>query len=213
MYEVGSSAVRGEEWTYQSDNQVGTGLQADALALTQQPLLNMTLDTNLSMGFTLLTNATTLPPPPTANRMSTIKTSVLSTLFVISLIGNSATLIQMFRMRRRRSTINTLIMHLATADLIVTFFCFLADAIWVTTVQWMAGNIMCKLVKWLQVFGLYLSTYILVIIAIDRAYAILDPMSRNKAPRRVRLMIITAWALSAVFSAPQVSICRVTVIN
>ena len=142
---------------------------------------------------------------PTFNEMSLIKTIVLSVMFVISLIGNTATLVQMFRMRRRRSTINTLIMNLAVADLVVTFFCNVTDAVWASTVQWLAGNAMCKLVKFVQVFGLYLSTYIIVIISIDRCYAILDPMSRNSAPKRVRTLIILAWIFSALFSLPQVS--------
>ena len=142
---------------------------------------------------------------PTFNEMSMIKTVVLSLMFVISLIGNTATLIQMYRMRRRRSTINTLILHLATADLIVTFFCNVTDAVWASTVQWYGGNAMCKVVKFLQVFGLYLSTYIIVIISVDRCYAILDPMSRNNAAKRVRILIVLAWFLSALFSLPQVS--------
>ena len=142
---------------------------------------------------------------PVFNEMSMIKTVVLSVMFVVSLVGNTATLMQMYRKRRRRSTINTLILHLATADLIVTFFCNVTDAVWASTVQWYAGNAMCKLVKFVQVFGLYLSTYIIVIISIDRCLAILDPMSRNKAPRRVRTMIAVAWILSFLFSLPQVS--------
>ncbi len=149
-----------------------------------------------------------MPPPPEMpefNDMSLIKTIVLSAMFVVSLVGNTATVIQMFRMRRRRSTINTLILHLAVADLVVTFFCNVTDAVWASTVQWLAGNFMCKSVKFLQVFGLYLSTYIIVIISIDRCYAILDPMSRNSAPKRVRLLIGLAWLFSVLFSVPQVS--------
>ena len=142
---------------------------------------------------------------PVFNEMSMIKTVVLSVIFVISFIGNTTTLVQMFRMRRRKSTINTLIMHLAIADLLVTFFCNVTDAVWASTVQWYGGNFMCKFLKFMQVFGLYLSTYIIVIISLDRCMAILDPMSRNLAPKRVRVMIITAWICSALFSLPQVS--------
>lgn len=146
----------------------------------------------------------TYEPAPEFNHMSMMKFIVLIVMFVISFICNTATLVQMHRMRRRKSTINTLILHLATADLIVTFFCNVTDAVWGVTVQWYAGNGLCKIIKFLQVFGLYLSTYIIVIIAIDRCYAILDPMSRNKAPKRVRYMILAAWILSALFSCPQV---------
>ena len=141
---------------------------------------------------------------PVFNQMSMIKTVVLSVMFFVSLVGNTTTLLQMYRKRRKRSTINTLLIHLSTADLIVTFFCNVSDAVWASTVQWYAGNAMCKLVKFTQVFGLTLSTYIIVIISIDRCLAILDPMSRNKAPQRVRTMIVVAWMLSFVFSVPQV---------
>jgi gonadotropin-releasing hormone receptor len=144
------------------------------------------------------------PQIPIFNKMSMIKTVVLSCMFVVAFIGNSATLVQMYRMRRRKSTINLLILHLAIADLIVTFFCIMSDAVWVATVQWFAGTPVCKLIKFLQVFGLYLSTYIIVIIALDRCLAILDPMGRTRAPRRVRIMVVVAWAVSAVFSLPQV---------
>ena len=55
-------------------------------------------------------------------------------------------------------------------------------------------------------FGLYLSTYIVVIISIDRCIAILDPISKNRGPHRVKIMIGIAWILSAVFGLPQVSV-------
>lgn len=88
---------------------------------------------------------------PQFNRMSLVRTIVLSTMFVVAFTGNMATLMRMYRMRRRRSTINLLITHLATADLVVTFFCNVTDAVWTATVQWLAGNAACKLIKFLQV--------------------------------------------------------------
>jgi len=88
---------------------------------------------------------------PRITQLSVMQTVVLSIMFVVALIGNSATLARMYRMRRRRSTINLLITHLATADLIVTFFCNVTEAVWTSTVQWLAGNAACKIIKFLQV--------------------------------------------------------------
>jgi len=62
----------------------------------------------------------------------------------------------------------------------------------------------CDYSACVQVFGLYLSTYIVVIISIDRCIAILDPISKNRGPHRVKVMIGIAWVLSAVFGLPQV---------
>ncbi|XP_067664441.1 gonadotropin-releasing hormone receptor-like isoform X1 [Haliotis asinina] len=152
---------------------------------------------------------TTVGTPPTFDDVSMTKTIVFGAMFVMSLVGNVATLIQMYRMRRRKSTINTLIVNLAIADLFVTFFCIAGEAVWAATVQWYAGNVMCKFVKYMQVFGLYLSTYITVAIGLDRCVAILDPMRRNGATVRVRVMILLAWMFSALFSVPQAIIFNV----
>lgn len=166
------------------------------------PVENITMDMIHEAG---MNNAKEMDDAPTLTNASIIQTVVLSTVFFISLIGNVATMYQMYRLRRRKSIINTLILHLAIADLIVTCFCVVTDAVWSATVQWRAGNAMCKIIKYLQVFGLYLSTFITVVISLDRCCAILDPMSRNRAPQRVRIMLITSWILSALFSIPQVS--------
>ena len=147
----------------------------------------------------------TLQDMPVFDEAKMIKVLVLGTLFFVSLFGNLATLIQMYKMRKRRSTINTLIINLATADLLVTFFCMGADAVWAATVQWYAGEFMCRFVKFAQVFANNLSTYVTVVISLDRCCVILYPMSRNKAPKRVRSMIICSWCLGALFSIPQVS--------
>lgn len=133
------------------------------------------------------------------------KLCVLGTVFFISVIGNTIVIVQIFRIRGSRTTIQSLILHLAIADLMVSFFNILMDIIWTATVEWLAGDVMCKIMKCLTVFGLHLSTYITVGIALDRCFAIISPMSRSKGPFRVRIMITTAWVLSALLSIPQVS--------
>ena len=97
--------------------------------------------------------ATMLDEMPRFNQISMMKTVVLLLMFVVSFAANGATLVRMFRQRRRRSTINLLIAQLAGADLIVTFFCNVTDAVWTATVQWYAGNAACKVLKFLQVGG------------------------------------------------------------
>jgi hypothetical protein len=88
---------------------------------------------------------------PSFNERSLVTTVVLLAMFVVALAGNVATLVRMYHMRRRRSTINLLITHLAAADLVVTFFCNVTDAVWAVTIQWYAGDAACKTLKYLQV--------------------------------------------------------------
>ncbi|ESP05621.1 hypothetical protein LOTGIDRAFT_103088 [Lottia gigantea] len=149
------------------------------------------------------------PQPPTFDDIAMTKCIVFGTMFVIAFIGNVATLIQMYRMRHRKSTINTLIVNLAIGDLFIVCFCFPVEGIWAATVQWYGGTAMCKIIKFIQVFSLYLSTYVTVAIGLDRCVAILDPMRRKSAPTRVRTMIMLAWFFSALFSIPQAIIFNV----
>ena len=165
------------------------------------------LDDNPSTMFNIVSTSSPPAKIPTFDDVSMTKAIVYGAMFVISFVGNVATLIQMYRMRRRKSTINTLIVNLALADLLVTFFCIAGEAAWAATVQWYGGDLVCKSVKYMQVFALYLSTYITVAISLDRCIAILDPMRRNGATLRVRTMILLAWGFSALFSIPQVSFC------
>ncbi|OWR51877.1 neuropeptide receptor A21 [Danaus plexippus plexippus] len=113
------------------------------------------------------------------------------------------------RTRPSWTAIYSLIFQLSIADLLVTIFCIAGEAAWSFTVQWLAGNAMCKIFKFLQMFSLYLSTFILVLIGVDRWLAVKYPMkSMATASRSVRLVII-AWILSFVLSIPQVVVFRV----
>jgi hypothetical protein len=112
-----------------------------------------------------------------------LKVIVLSVMGILSLIGNIATIwnIQKNRASRRAlrhscSAIYALILHLSVADILVTFFCIIGEALWSYTVQWLAGDAACKLVKIFQMFALYLSTNVLVLIGIDRWVAVKYPM-------------------------------------
>jgi hypothetical protein len=49
--------------------------------------------------------------PPTFNEAFMTRTIILGIMFLMALVGNTATIIQMYRMRKRRSTINTLIVN------------------------------------------------------------------------------------------------------
>jgi 7 transmembrane receptor (rhodopsin family) len=112
-----------------------------------------------------------------------LKVIVLSIMGILSLVGNIATIwnIQKNRTSRRAlrhscSAIYALILHLSVADILVTFFCIIGDALWSYTVEWLAGDAACKMVKMFQMFALYLSTNVLVLIGIDRWVAVKYPM-------------------------------------
>lgn len=88
-------------------------------------------------------------------------------------------------------------------DLSVGLLNVLTDIVWRITVTWEAGNLACKFIKFVQCLTTYASTYVLVALSIDRYDAITHPMNFSGSWKRARILVISAWALSALFSAPQ----------
>lgn len=137
----------------------------------------------------------TLKHAPQLTDKVIVKVIVLSVMGFISMVGNIATIwnIQKNRATRRAlrhscSAIYALILHLSIADILVTFFCIIGEALWSYTVQWLAGSILCKLVKIFQMFALYLSTNVLVLIGIDRWVAVKYPM-KSKSLNTSRFLV------------------------
>ncbi|XP_026464761.1 gonadotropin-releasing hormone II receptor-like [Ctenocephalides felis] len=146
---------------------------------------------------------------PTLTHSGMIRVWVLTGMALLSLFGNAATIFSIRRSRSRRlarhswSAVYTLILHLSIADLLVTIFCIAGEAAWSYTVQWYAGNLACKLYKFVQVFSLYLSTFVLVLIGVDRFLAVRYPMQSLSTMRRCQRLLIAAWLLSFILSTPQ----------
>ncbi|XP_061394307.1 gonadotropin-releasing hormone receptor-like [Musca vetustissima] len=147
---------------------------------------------------------------PQLSKSAMIKVYVLSLMALFSLLGNVLTMWNIYKTRMARrnsrhswSAIYSLIFHLSIADVLVTGFCIIGEAAWCYTVQWLANELTCKLVKLFQMFSLYLSTYVLVLIGIDRWIAVKYPMkSLNMAKRCYRLLGGT-YILSFLLSLPQ----------
>ncbi|CAL7952321.1 unnamed protein product [Xylocopa violacea] len=128
--------------------------------------------------------------------------TVLSLLFVMIVVGNIAVLIGLVWGKRRKTRMDFFIKQLAFADLLVGLISVPTDIIWKTTVIWHAGNIACKLIRFVQCVVTFSSTYVLVALSIDRYDAITRPMNFTGRWWRARALIATAWGLSALFSAP-----------
>uniref|UniRef100_A0A182IJL4 G-protein coupled receptors family 1 profile domain-containing protein n=1 Tax=Anopheles atroparvus TaxID=41427 RepID=A0A182IJL4_ANOAO len=97
---------------------------------------------------------------------------------------------------------NFFIKQLAIADLSVGLLSVLTDIVQKITISWLAGNVACKLIRFIQVWVTYASTYVLVALSIDRYDAITHPMNFSGCWKRARRLVAAAWGFSAAFSSP-----------
>ncbi|KAJ1063019.1 hypothetical protein K5549_005048 [Capra hircus] len=93
--------------------------------------------------------------------------------------------------------------QLAITDSFTGLVNILTDIIWRFTGDFMAPDLVCRVVRYLQVVLLYASTYVLVSLSIDRYHAIVYPMKfLQGAEKQAKILIIIAWSLSFLFSIP-----------
>ena len=84
------------------------------------------------------------------------------------------------------------ILHLSIADLLTAFFTLLPEVVWTLTFpDFHGGVIMCKFVKFTQMLGPYLSSYILIMTAVDRYQAICNPLGNcTWTPKRSKVRFL-----------------------
>ncbi|XP_077512520.1 adipokinetic hormone/corazonin-related peptide receptor variant I-like [Amblyomma americanum] len=150
-----------------------------------------------------------LPEELTFTRKSLVQVVVYVLLFAAAAAGNVPVFLSLLGKRARKSRIKLMMMHLAVADLIVTFVMIPLEVAWRLTVRWVAGNAMCKIMQVLRAFGPYLSSMVLVCISADRYFAVLHPLRVHDARRRGKFMLAAAWYISLACSLPQALIFRV----
>ncbi|KAH8397426.1 hypothetical protein KR222_003678, partial [Zaprionus bogoriensis] len=153
---------------------------------------------------------------PQLSSSGLLKVYVLAVMAMFSLLGNLLTIWNIYKTRITRrnsrhtwSAIYSLMFHLSIADVLVTGFCLIGEAAWCYTVQWLANELTCKLVKLFQMFSLYLSTYVLVLIGVDRWIAVKYPMKSLNMAKRCHRLLGGTYILSLVLSLPQFFIFHV----
>ncbi|CAH1797454.1 unnamed protein product [Owenia fusiformis] len=148
-------------------------------------------------------NTLQLPRDMRFNEDSLVSILAYSFLFIVASVGNLTVFVTLFRNRHRKSRVNLFIMHLAIADLFVTFIVLPLEIAWHMTVSWQAGDTACRTLLFFRAFGFYLSSFILVTISLDRYFAIMHPLSLKDGERRGKVMLVFAWVCSIIASTPQ----------
>ncbi|KAI3358472.1 hypothetical protein L3Q82_014712 [Scortum barcoo] len=168
---------------------------------------------NVSVFSLLNSSAPPSHPPwvaPTFTVAARCRVVATLVLFVFAAVSNLSVFISVCwgRGYRLAAHLRPLIASLASADLMMTFVAMPLEAIWNITVQWYAGDIMCKLLCFLKLFAMHSTAFTLVVVSLDRYRAILHPLDSLDAGVRNRRMLLVAWSLSLLLACPQLFIFR-----
>lgn len=161
---------------------------------------------------TILPNASRIPPNSSDllsrdEELAKVEIAVLAIIFVAAVLGNCSVLLGLYKSKKKMSRMHLFIKHLSLADLVVAFFQVLPQLCWEVTYRFYGPDFLCRVIKHLQVFGMFASAYMLVVMTADRYIAICHPLKTLQQPtKRSYLMISGAWILSFILSTPQYGI-------
>ncbi|XP_062282468.1 vasopressin V2 receptor-like [Scomber scombrus] len=133
---------------------------------------------------------------------------VLAVILVMALLGNGLVLAVLLRRRKHNNPLHQFMLNLCLADLVVALFQVLPQLVWDARGRFPGPDFLCRLVKYLQVLGMFASSYMIVAMTMDRYYAICCPLQAHRSwtTQRRNSFILLAWGLSLLLSLPQVFI-------
>uniref|UniRef100_A0A8D0KN30 Type II GnRH receptor n=1 Tax=Salvator merianae TaxID=96440 RepID=A0A8D0KN30_SALMN len=138
---------------------------------------------------------------PTFSAAAQARVGITLVLCVVSTASNVAVLwAGLGRQRARRSHARVLLLHLATADLLVASVVMPLDAAWNITLQWLAGDVACRALMFLKLLAMYASSFVTAVISLDRQDAILHPLATVENRVLGRVWVPPGWSLSSLSS-------------
>uniref|UniRef100_A0A3Q3WGY0 G-protein coupled receptors family 1 profile domain-containing protein n=1 Tax=Mola mola TaxID=94237 RepID=A0A3Q3WGY0_MOLML len=144
---------------------------------------------------------------PWDERLAQVEIALLSIIFITAGILNFGVLLMLWKWRKQLSRMCVFVFHLCVADLVVMFFQVCPQLMWDITDRFVGPNILCHAVKYLQVVGMFASTYMIVVMTIDRYQAICKPMVTFQRRRAGwNGPVCAAWCVSLIGGLPQIFI-------
>ncbi|UJR15123.1 hypothetical protein I4U23_002088 [Adineta vaga] len=165
------------------------------------PTFNFLTSVN-STTLTASTSSTTIRPMPLVKALPVA--FVLSSIVVLCICGNILVILSVFTFRPLRTVQNFFIVSLAFSDMFVAIMVMPFHIVTHILKRWIFGKMFCQIFVTSDVLLCTSSILNLCAIALDRYWAISDPIqyARQRTIRRVLFLIMLVWLLSATISVP-----------
>ena len=154
-----------------------------------------------------------------------VETIILFIILMFTFFGNLSVILQLLFLRKKKqkqisfmnclnlnktSRMSFFILNLSFADLNVVFMSIFPQILWKLRIDILSGSeLACKLVTFCQVFSVYGSTFILVVIAYDRYSSICKPFKSISWTHRGGIRnVCIAWTIAFFVSCPQLLVFK-----
>lgn len=134
-------------------------------------------------------------------------------IFLVAVVGNGFVCIVITRRKDMRTLTNLFLLNMSISDLLSALFTIpslMSDQI--SPNEWPLGGFMCRAVRVISSISVSVSVYTMMVLAVERYQAIVNPFtvraSRKKVRRTVILMVLT-WLVSCAIASPQAFVATI----
>ncbi|ESO98339.1 hypothetical protein LOTGIDRAFT_65232, partial [Lottia gigantea] len=125
-----------------------------------------------------------------------------SILCVVSIFGNTLVCYVICKNKRLHTATNYFIANLAISDLLVTCVNVPFNIARNILDDWPFGIVLCQLVNFSLMTSVYVSTYTLTAIALDRHRVVLKPFTTRMSKTAAAVILIAIWVVAVTLSLP-----------
>ncbi|XP_058445280.1 cholecystokinin receptor type A-like [Malaya genurostris] len=138
-----------------------------------------------------------------------------SVIFLLAVIGNSLVILTLVQNKRMRTITNLFLLNLAVSDLFLGVFCMPFTLVGTLLRDFIFGEVMCKLLPYLQASSVAVSAWTLVVISVERYYAICHPLRsrRWQTLSHAYRLIALIWCGSLFFMLPIAALSKLIPTN
>uniref|UniRef100_UPI00358FE852 prokineticin receptor 2-like n=1 Tax=Myxine glutinosa TaxID=7769 RepID=UPI00358FE852 len=133
-------------------------------------------------------------------------------IMVVCGLGNMLFSVALLRSKHLRNITNIFIANLAISDLLVAVVCcpFQFEYYVVRQLAWTHGPRLCASINYLRAVSLYVSTNVLLAIAVDRYLVVVHPLKPRVMRPTAYIMVAVVWAVSIFIAIPAAYYARET---
>ncbi|KAM6470284.1 neuropeptide Y receptor type 6-like isoform 1-T2 [Liasis olivaceus] len=123
-------------------------------------------------------------------------------VMLVGLLGNLCLIIIIKKQKESQNVTNVLIANLSISDIFICVMCIPFTVAYTWMDYWVFGEAMCKITAFVQSMSVSVSTFSLVLIAVERHQLIVNPRGWKPNVSHAFWGIVFIWAFSLIISTP-----------
>ncbi|CAJ0935379.1 unnamed protein product, partial [Mesorhabditis belari] len=128
--------------------------------------------------------------------------SVYVTIFVLGIAGNFSIIFVTLKYKNLQTVQNMFILNLAASDIMICLLSLPITPVTNIYKNWYFGAMMCRLIPWVQGVSIFICTFSLGAIAVDRYILVVRPHSPPITKRGALILTAILWSVSIVVTFP-----------